>query len=108
MAIDGLYLQYLKQAVDRRRGTGGERLRGLLLAYPDLLVPRAALARILGEAIVAGAPERPDAASTWEYHGLAGVADPMFDSIAILERMGVDCTVVDAAVLRGMERIVDL
>jgi len=108
MAIDGLYLQYLKQAIDRRRGTGGGRLRGLLLAYPDLLVPRASLAKLLGEAVVAGAAERPDAASIWEYHGLGGVPDPMFDSTGILGRMGVDCTVVDAAVLRGMERIVDL
>jgi hypothetical protein len=52
MAIDALYLQYLKQAIDRRRGPGGERLRGLLLAYPDLLVPRAALVKILGAAAV--------------------------------------------------------
>jgi len=108
MAIDALYLQYLKQAIDRRRAATGERLRGLFFAYPDLLVPRASLAQILGEETIAGAPVRPDAASIWEYHGLAGVSDPMYDSIAILERMGVDATVVDAARLRGMERIADL
>jgi SAM-dependent methyltransferase len=108
MAIDALYLHYLKQAIDRRRGANGERLRGLLLAYPDLLVPRTSLAQILGESVVAGAPERPDAASIWEYHGLGGVTDPMFDSVAILQRVGVDSTIIDAAVLRGMERIVDL
>jgi len=108
MAIDGLYLQYLKHAVDRRRGTGGGRLRGLLLAYPDLLVPRPGLVQVLGEAALAGVAQRADAAATWEYHGLRGVKEPMYDSLAVLERMGVDSVVVDAAKLRGMERIVDL
>ena len=108
MAIDGLYLQYLKHAVDRRRGAGGERLRGLLLAYPDLLVPHGGLAQVLGEATLAGVAQRADAAATWEYHGLRGVKEPMYDSLAVLERMGVDSVVVDAAKLRGMERIVDL
>ena len=108
MAIDALYLQYLKQAIDRRRAAGGDRLKGLLLAYPDLLVPRAALAQILGESVVAGAPQRDDAASIWEYHGLGGVAEPMFDSVQVFSRMGVDAEVIDAAKLRGMERVVDL
>lgn len=109
MAIDALYLQYLRDAVGQRRAAGaGQRLAGLLLAYPDLLVPRAALAQILGERTLEGVPHRSDAAATWQYHGLAGVAEPMFDSLALLERMGVDSTVVDAAKLRGMERVVDL
>jgi hypothetical protein len=108
MAIDALYLQYLKQAIDRRRAGGADRLKGLLLAYPDLLVPRAALAQILGESVIAGAPQRDDAASIWEYHGLAGVAEPMFDSVQVFARMGVDAEVIDAAKLRGMERVVDL
>ncbi|HUQ28738.1 MAG TPA: hypothetical protein VM051_09100 [Usitatibacter sp.] len=109
MAIDALYLGYLKQAIDRHRAaSGGARMRGLFLAYPDLIVPRAALAQILGEDAIAGIAQRSDAASIWAYHGLAGVADPMYDSVAIFERLGVDATVIDAARLRGMERIVDL
>jgi SAM-dependent methyltransferase len=108
MAIDGLYLQYLKQAIDRRRGAEGARLRGLLLAYPDMLVPRAGLAQVLGEAALQGTAQRADAAATWEYHGLRGVSDPMYDSLDVLGRLGVDATVIDVARLRGMERIVDL
>jgi len=108
MAIDALYLQCLRQAIDRRRGEGGARLRGLLLAYPDMIVPRAALAQALGEEALAAVPQRPDAAPTWEYHGLAGIGDPLYESLAVLDRLGVDSTVVDAARLRGMERIVDL
>ena len=107
MAIEALYLRYLKQAVDRRR-EGGARLRGLLLAYPDLLVPRAGLAQILGEETLAGLEPRTDTAAIWEYHGLRGVAEPIFDSLAVFARMGVDAVVTDAARLRGMERIVDL
>jgi SAM-dependent methyltransferase len=109
MAIDALYLQYLRDAVGRRRAEGGgTRLRGLLLAYPDLLVPRAALVQILGEDALAGVRERDDSAQAWQYHGLGGVAEPMYDSLALLERIGVDAVVIDAAKLRGMERVVDL
>jgi SAM-dependent methyltransferase len=108
MAIEALYLQYLKQAIDQGRGSDARRLRGLLLAYPDILVPRAALGRMLGEEVLAGAGERPDGASIWSYHGLAGVPDPMYDSVEVLSRLGVDATVIDVAKLRGMERIVDL
>ena len=107
MAIEALYLRYLKQAIDRRRGGDG-RLRGLLLAYPDLLVPRAALAQILGDATISGLPARQDTAAIWEYHGLRGVAEPILDSIEVFARLGVDAVVTDAARLRGMERIVDL
>ena len=109
MAIDALYLHYLRDAIVRRRAEGGgQRLRGLLLAYPDLLVPRAALAQIVGEEALAGVPQRSDAPATWEYHGLRGVDDPMFESLALFEGLGVDPVVVDAAKLRGMERVVDL
>lgn len=108
MAIEALYLRYLKQAIDQRRGAGGERLRGLFLAYPDLLVPRAALGQIVGEAALAGLAPRSDARAIWEWHALAGVDEPMFDSLAVFDRLGVDGVVVDVARLRGMERIVDL
>jgi len=108
MAIDALYLHCLKQAIDRRRGDAGARLRGLLLAYPDMIVPRSALAQAIGEEALAGVPQRADAAQTWEYHGLRGIGDPLYESIAVLERLGVDSTVIDAAALRGMERVVDL
>jgi len=108
MAIEALYLRYLKQAIDQRRGAGSERLRGLFLAYPDLLVPRGALGQIVGEAAVAGLAGRGDARSIWEYHGLAGVTEPMYDTLAVFARLGVDAVVIDVARLRGMERIVDL
>ncbi|HEX3061277.1 MAG TPA: hypothetical protein VHP55_01355 [Usitatibacter sp.] len=107
MAIEALYLQYLKRAIERTRGAQGRRLQGLLLAYPDLLVSRATLGRILGEEVLEGAIERADAAETWKFH-VGTVADPMFDSIDILSRLGVDSTVIDVARLRGVERIVDL
>ena len=107
MAIDALYLQILKQAIQRRRGEG-PRLRGLLLGYPDLLVPRAVLGSILGESTLARLSERADAAETWELHGLAGVNDPMYDSLSMLRELGVDPVVIDVARLRGVERVVDL
>jgi len=107
MAIEALYLQLLHQAIGRLRG----RLpapRALLLAYPDLIVPRAALARIVGEAMLASVPAREDAPAAWAYHGLAGVGDPMLESLAFFRALGVEPEVVDVARLRGMERLVDL
>ena len=44
MAIEALYLNLLKQAIDRNATSDATR-RGLLLAYPDPLVPRAAPVR---------------------------------------------------------------
>jgi hypothetical protein len=107
MAIEALYLQLLKQAIDRRRASK-PRMQGLLLAYPDLLVPRAGLARIVGEEVVAQLPERADAAAIWAYHGLAQVSDPLYDSVALLRALGVEPEVIDVVRPRGMERLVDL
>jgi hypothetical protein len=107
MAIEAQYLGLLKQAIDRGRASKGV-LRGLLFAYPDLVVPRAALARMLGETLVASLPERADSAALWKYHGLEGVGDPMFDSVALLRSLGVEPVVIDVAAHSGLERIVDL
>ena len=107
MAIEGLYLQLLHQAIGRLR----ERKpapRALLLAYPDLVVPRAALARIVGEDVVARLPVREDARAIWEHHGLAGVQDPLYESIAFFRALGVEADVIDVARIRGDEAIVDL
>ena len=107
MAIEALYLQILHQAIARARGRA-PRPRALLLAYPDILVPRAALARIVGEEIVASLPQRADGAAIWEYHGLARVGDPLFESLAFFRALGTEPEVIDVARVRGMERLVDL
>ena len=107
MAIEGLYLQLLHQAIGKLR-TRVPRPRALLLAYPDLVVPRAALARLVGEATLEGLPEREDAPAAWEAHGLAGVADPMYETLAFLRRLGVEPEVTDVVAQHGVERIVDL
>lgn len=107
MAIEALYLRLLKRATDELRASRPV-VRGLLLGYPDLVVPRASLAPIIGEetlgrlAVVAGAQRH------WAYHGFPEMAEPMYDSLDLLRNLGVDPVVIDAAVLRGMERVVDL
>lgn len=107
MAIEGIYFGLLKQAIEARRATRAS-MQGLFLAYPDLLMPKAALVQAVGEELLAGIPSRADAGAIWEYHGLKGVSDPMYDSIALMRAMGVEPTVIDVARLRGDERIVDL
>ena len=107
MAIEALYLQLMHQAIGRLR-TRLPSPRALLLAYPDILVPRAALGRLVGESLLQGLPVRDDARATWEYHGLQGVQDPMFESVAFFRALGVEADVIDVARLRGVETIVDL
>jgi SAM-dependent methyltransferase len=107
MAIEALYLRLLKQAIDLRRAARPA-MQGLLLCYPDLAVPRAALGQVVGEDVVSALAARADARAVWEYHGFPAMAEPMHDSIDLLRRLGVESTVIDAAVLRGMERVVDL
>ena len=107
MAIEALYLQLLHQAIGRLRERQPAS-RALLLAYPDLLIPRAVLARIVGEPLVALLPVREGARAIWEYHGLAGVEDPLYESIALFRALGVEADVIDVARIRGNESIVDL
>jgi SAM-dependent methyltransferase len=107
VAIEALYLRILKRAIDQRRAARPA-MQGLLLGYPDLVVPRAALAPIVGEDVVAGLAPVADGARHWAYHGFPAMTEPMYDSLGLLRSLGVDPVVVDAAVLRGMERVVDL
>ena len=107
MAIEALYLRMLKRAIDARHAVKPA-MRGLLLGYPDLAVPRAALAAIVGDGLVARLATVADAPRHWAYHGLPGMAEPMYDSLDMLRKLGVDPVVIDAAALRGMERVVDL
>src|SRR5216683_2125953 len=107
MAIEALYLRLLKQAIELRR-SAKPAMQGLLLGYPDLIVPRAALVQILGEDFVAGLATRGTQAGLWAYHGFPAMAEPMHDSIDLMRKLGVDPVVIDAAKLRGMERVVDL
>src|SRR3546814_19736456 len=55
-----------------------------------------------------GLPQRADAAQIWRWHGLQGATDPLYDSLAVLDRLGLDVTVIDIVAARGNERIVDL
>src|SRR5205823_3702548 len=52
VAIEALYLRMLKLAIDQRRAAKPA-MQGLLLGYPDLIVPRAALSQLVGDEIVA-------------------------------------------------------
>src|SRR3546814_20468499 len=110
MAIEAVYLTLLTKAVQllRQRTGDGRRLAALALSYPDLVVPEAALQQILGPQIMEGLPQRADAAQIWRWHGLQGATDPLYDSLAVLDRLGLDVTVIDIVAARGNERIVAL
>ncbi len=108
MAIDTLYLHCLRKAIEHRRGGTDARLRALLLAYPELLVPRATLVSMLGEKALEGVAQRADAGEVYQFHGLAGVSEPLYDTLGVLANIGLETLVIDVARLRGMERIVDL
>lgn len=110
MAIEAVYLTLLTKAVQllRRRTGDDRRLATLALSYPDLVVPEAALQQILGPQIMQDLPQRADAAQIWQWHGLQGATDPLYDSLSVFDRLGLDVTVIDIVAARGNERIVDL
>lgn len=110
MAIEAVFLKMLTETIRLRRQSAGEdtRLTALALAYPDLLVPKNALEQLFGTETVSAVPVREDAEAIWNWHGLKGCREPLYDSMSLFDRIGLDVTVTDIVAARGMERIVDL
>lgn len=108
MAIEMQFLALIKQVLDRRRQVKPADLSALCLAYPDLLVTKNNLEGLFSPELVARLPMRDDAAKIWEWHGLPGFAEPLYDAMALFEALNVKAEVIDIVAARGMERIVDL
>lgn len=108
MAINEVQLQLVMATLRRARKTaGGRRLCVLVFGYPDLLVDRPVLEHLVGADLLRDLPERADAQAVREWHKLRpGV--PVYDTLALFDRLGLDVTVADVAALQGIERIVDL
>jgi SAM-dependent methyltransferase len=108
MAIDAVQLGLVMAVIRRARKVAGERrLSTLCFGYPDLVLPHAELAQIVGAGRLQDLPERRDAEKVRQWHNLPADA-PVYDSIALFDRLGLDVTIADVAALQGMERIVDL
>ncbi|MEK9971358.1 MAG: hypothetical protein VW600_19655 [Ferrovibrio sp.] len=108
MAINTVQLSLVMAAIRRARKTAGDRrLRTLCFAYPDLVMSPAELTQLVGADLMQGLPERADATTVRQWHNLPPEA-PVYDSLALFDRLGLDVTVADVAVLQGIERIVDL
>ncbi|MCW0232718.1 MAG: hypothetical protein OJJ21_03875 [Ferrovibrio sp.] len=108
MAINEVLLSVVMATLRRQRKTAGDRrLQAIAWAYPDLLVTPGALEQMVGADLLRDLPERSDADAVRSWHKLA--ADlPVYDSLALFDRLGVDLVVADIAALHGSERIVDL
>ncbi len=76
--------------------------------YPDLLVTREQIARLLGEERAARIPQRPDAKEILAWHGMAGKLPTVYDTKALFAELGYTLDVVDIVAARGGEMIVDL
>lgn len=108
MAINEIQFQLVMATLRRIRKTAGERrLKVLAFAYPDLVMHPAALQQQVGAEVMHDLPQRKDADAVRKWHGLR--ADiPVFDTMVLFDRLGLDVTVADVAALQGIERIVDL
>lgn len=108
MAINPVQLQLVMATIRRARKTAGDRrLQTLCFGYPDLVVPAAQLAQLVGAEMLLDLPQRADADKVRQWHNLPPEA-PVHDSLALFDRLGLEVTVADVAALQGMERIVDL
>ena len=108
MAITPTLLVMTGQAIRHlRKRHGDRRLQLLAFAYPDLAVPKAALETVVGAELVATLPVRADAVEVCDWHGLPPDT-PIYETMALFDRLGCDITVTDIVALRGIERVVDL
>lgn len=108
MAIDAFFLRLVKESLDHLHKSGKTEIRCLELAYPDLIASEAEIAAIFGAEIARGLPVRADSEPIMRHHGMVGRLPHVFDTHALFERLGMTIEVIDIAVNRGMERIVDL
>ncbi|WP_374299357.1 hypothetical protein [Ferrovibrio sp.] len=108
MAINDVQLHLLIAAVRRLRKTAGDRrLEVLAFGYPDLLLSKKRLEELVGTDLARNLPERADAAKIRAWYGMAH-EEPIYDSLALFDRLGMNVTIADVVALQGMERIVDL
>ena len=89
MAIESTYFSLLSQVLQRLRGMNRTAVHALFLSYPDLLLNKNDLLSHFTEDDLAAFPVRPDSAEIWSWHGLAGNQSPIYDSIAVFERLGI-------------------
>lgn len=108
MAIDGFYLNLVKDSINHLRKSGRTEIRCLELAYPDLIASAAEIEALFGPEVAKDLPIRPDSEPILRHHGMVGRLPGVFDTHALFERLGLQIEVIDIAVNRGMERIVDL
>lgn len=86
----------------------GRPLKAVCLAYPDLVVPGPIIDEIYGLGFAESLKTREDADSVRDWHHLPETFGPVYDTIAFLARCGIHADVIDAAMLWGVDRIVDL
>lgn len=108
MAIDAFFLTLIKESLGHLRKAGKTEIRCLELAYPDLIASEAEIAGLFGAEAARDLPVRPDSEAILRHHGMTGRLPAVFDTHALFERLGLQVEVIDIAVNRGMERIVDL
>lgn len=108
MAIDRFFLRLIKESIDHLRKVGKTEIRCLELAYPDLIVSEQDIAELFGPEVAKDLPVRPDSEGILRLHSMTGRLPAVFETHTLFERIGLTIEVIDIAVNRGMERIVDL
>src|SRR5437868_1538335 len=105
MAINFIYLQMLKQAIDLARQSGDPMVKAACLSYPDLVVSKVDLERYFGTDVVAHFAVRPDSDELREHYHLVPHFGPVFATESLLAAFGLEPVFFDIAQLRGIEQI---
>jgi hypothetical protein len=108
MGIPACILPILKVVLGKMAPAPGAKLRGLALAYPDLLATKAHLVDIFGPAIESGLRARGDSDAVNRWHHTDELFPVIYETIAFFDALGVTLDCVDITAARGFERIVDL
>src|SRR5262245_56313009 len=108
MGITAMYMPLLKSTIEMVRPSADTKVRALAVAYPDLLVSRADMVAVFGDAITPHLTSRADSDAVNRWHASGDRFPTLFDTSAFFAGLGVTLDCIDITVARGIERVVNM
>lgn len=107
MSLAALNLHVLRNVFEALKREAHPNRRVVSLGYPDVLATPAQVSRVVGDDVLARAKLRPDGAAIRRWHKLPE-HEPVVDTASLFAALGYELEVIDAAEIRGGERVHDL
>ena len=105
MAITSLAFDFFKQLLETKKHRP---VKMVSTGYPDALVSAETLVSLYGDEIIKDLPYREDSQKVLKWHHFDKILPGVYETSALLNRIGIELTVVDITEARGGEIISDL